>query len=263
MGIPLINPPVYYTVTQVRFNPILKLKEFLADIQDGLRKLGYPDYRVQSGFVWEIGSRGSQEQTVRQIPNENYIFGDAPRKHSFVLTNNSLAFQSTQYGNFVHFAESFLRGLAVVHEFVRLDYIERVGLRYLDRVSPGENEQLEQYLIPEVLGVAGKVTGVQNSLLYSETHMQKDDVKLISRTTIQEGPITYPADLGQIDLNIDQRFHQHAGRHAILDNDGSIDRREVFATATVRTHLTDAHELIALAFAATTTEFAMNAWNRP
>ena len=33
MGTPLKNPPVYFTVAQVRFNPILKLAEFLPAIQ--------------------------------------------------------------------------------------------------------------------------------------------------------------------------------------------------------------------------------------
>lgn len=49
MGKPLKNPPVYFTVVQVRFNAVLNLREkYLPEIQDGLRKMGYLLISTQS-----------------------------------------------------------------------------------------------------------------------------------------------------------------------------------------------------------------------
>ena len=47
MGTPLKNPPVYLTLAQVRFNPILKLADFLPSIQESFRQAGYPDFNRQ------------------------------------------------------------------------------------------------------------------------------------------------------------------------------------------------------------------------
>ena len=44
MGKLLKNPPVFFTVAQIRFNTILNLKEYLPKIQDEFRKNGYPEF---------------------------------------------------------------------------------------------------------------------------------------------------------------------------------------------------------------------------
>ncbi len=45
MGQKMKNAPVYFTIAQVRHNPVLRLGAYAPDIQDRMRKAGYPDFK--------------------------------------------------------------------------------------------------------------------------------------------------------------------------------------------------------------------------
>ncbi len=261
MGTPLKNPPVYYTVAQVRFNPVLKLKAYLPDIQEGLRGRGYPDFRPESLFTVQFGPPGSAGAALQQAVTERFVFGNAEQTHSFVLAQDALTFQSTDYGHFEQFSESFLEGLATIHSAMRLDFVERVGLRYLDRIVPGTDERLEQYLAPEVLGTASRFD-IQNAMSYAETRGERNEIKLVSRTILQTGPVGFPVDIGPVSLKIAPRFTADSGLHAVLDNDGFVERRETYSNEKVQMHLNAIHALISVAFRATVTDYAFQRWSR-
>jgi uncharacterized protein (TIGR04255 family) len=260
MGKPLKHPPVYYTLAQVRFNPVLKLKSFLADIQEGMRCLNFPDYRPETVLTLQVGPQG-QAGVIQQVPAERFIFGNVERTQNFVLTTDALAFQSTRYGQFEDFSGALLKGLAVVHEAIHLNFCERIGLRYLDRVVAGEGEQLSDYLVPEVLGLAARLDAPQASS-YTETRAEMGAVKLVSRTIVQTGPVALPPDLDLMGLQIEPRFGEHSGLHAVIDNDGFVERREPFSTTVVDSHLAAIHKFIRLAFEATATPHAFTKWGK-
>jgi uncharacterized protein (TIGR04255 family) len=132
MGAPLNNPPVYFTVAQVRFNPLLKLPDFLPSIQEALRKFGFPAFTVHSTIALQFAVQDGQ--TVPQpIPHEQYLFANVEQTHCFVLSSDSLTFQSTDYGTYESFSDVFLEGLALIHKEVALAFTDRVGLRYSPR----------------------------------------------------------------------------------------------------------------------------------
>lgn len=261
MGRPLKNPPVYYTVAQVKFNPVLKLKTYLPDIQEGLRERGYPDFRPESLFTVQLGPQGSAGAALQQTVAERFVFGNAEQTHSFVLAQDALTFQSTDHGHFEPFSESFLNGLAIIDSAMRLDFVERIGLRYLDRIAPGADERLEQYLTPEVLGISSRLD-IQNAASYAESRGERNEVKLVSRTILQAGPVGFPVDMGPVSLKIAPRFTADSGLHAILDNDGFVERRETYSSEKVQMHLNAIHALISAAFKATVTDYAFQRWSR-
>ena len=53
MGTKMRSAPVYFTIAQARFNPILTLDAYAPQIQERLRKEGFPD--AKKGFVAKIG----------------------------------------------------------------------------------------------------------------------------------------------------------------------------------------------------------------
>ncbi|MGM9481820.1 TIGR04255 family protein [Roseateles sp. NT4] len=260
MGTPLKNPPVYFTLAQVRFNPLLKLQDFLPPIQEQMRKAGYPDFSTQTSFVLQFSLDGKSAPTP--IPRERFTFGSADRKHAFVLDQDSLTLQSTQYGRFEEFSKAFTKGLAVVHEAVQLAFVERVGLRYLDRVVPFAEDALEAYLHPEVLGLSARLKGaVMQS--YSETLSQVDNIVLRSRVVIQEGGLSFPPDLSPGEMTFDPSpVVTFAGRHAILDNDGVISDRSDFDLTAINKQLDAIHVVIGDSFRASATEHAFKVWSQ-
>lgn len=260
MGKPLKNPPVYFTVAQVRFNTLLKLADFLPSIQEGLRKAGFPAFKKHSSVAIQINFQEGGQQVPQPVPHQRYVFANVEQTHSFVLSTETLTFQSTNYGTFELFSEALLRGLNIVNDVVALDFTERVGLRYLDHVWPRHGEDLASYLAPEVQGMSARLGG-QPMHSYAETLIAFGDVKLRARVVIQDGRLAFPPDLLPDGMAVQHRFLEAQGKHAILDTDGFIEGRHLFSQEKIGQALHDIHEVISTAFRVTVTEHALDAWD--
>lgn len=259
MGVPLKKPPVYFTVAQVRFNPLLKLPDFLPSIQEGLRKFGFPAFTVHKTIALQFAVQDGR--TVPQpVPHEQYLFANVEQTHCFVLSADSLTFQSTDYGTYESFSDVFLDGLALVHKEVSLAFTDRVGLRYLDHVFPEAGDSLSLYLAPEVQGLSNRLGG-QPMHSYSEALNAVGNVLLRARVVIQNGGLGFPPDLVPQGMAVQQRFLQAQGMHAILDTDGAAEGRALFSLDAVRQHLVSIHEVIGAAFRATVTDHARAVWS--
>lgn len=261
MGTPLKNPPVYLTLAQVRFNPILKLGDFLPSIQESFRQAGYPDFERQHLVTIQLVAQDSQPPTPTPVQLERFQFGNVDKTHIFILDGQSLTLQSTNYGQFETFSSCFLKGLGLVDEVVKLAFTERVGLRYLDRVMPQEGETIEQYLVDQVHGLTSRLGG-QSLYSYTEAMNEIGNIKLLSRVAIQSGPLAFPPDLQPGNMRVAERFLSYVGMSAILDNDGFVEGREAFSTTAVAAHLDTIHSVIRAAFRTTATSYAFAAWDR-
>lgn len=259
MGTPLKNPPVYFTVAQLRFNTLLKLADYLPSIQDGLRKAGYPAFTTHTTIALQLTAQDGQ--TIPQpVPHEQYLFANVEQTHCFVLSSDALTFQSTNYGTYELFSEAFLKGLLLVHDVVALDFTERVGLRYLDHVFPRVGDSLPPYLVPEVQGLSARLGG-QPMHSYAEALNVVGDVKLRARVIIQDGGLAFPPDLLPQGMVVQKRFAQAQGMHAILDTDGFVEGRHLFSLDGVSHQLHAIHDVIGDAFNATVTPYARTVWS--
>ncbi|TDV35006.1 uncharacterized protein (TIGR04255 family) [Paraburkholderia caballeronis] len=263
MGKKLNNAPVYYTVAQVQFNPILDLDAYIPAIQAKMREKHFPDFKqdVVQRLVLPFGTvEPGQLAAPTVTPQSRYQFGDIPGSARFVLETNALSFQTTGYETFEAFSETLLAGLSVVHGALRLDFIERIGLRYLDAVQPsGERESLRDFLVPEVLGLSMR-EGVQHQHSVSETIVATPAGQLVSRVLIRHGQVGLPLELTVLAPKIDPRFTQLAGLHAIIDTDASTTQREAFDLGNVEAQLKALHDEIDKCFKATVTKHALAAW---
>lgn len=62
-------------------------------------------------------------------------------------------------------------------------------------------------------------------------------------------------------MAVNGRFAAFFGFHAILDNDGAVETREMFSTELVRSRLQTIHDVIGVAFKAVATDHAFNVWS--
>lgn len=265
MGQKMQNAPVYFTIAQVRYNPILSLETYLSGIQESMRKAGYPDFKKGVTMSFNLMPLASGEISQEQFPQpervERYIFSNMDSTCGFILEQNALSFQATSYDTFEIFSDELLKGLGIVHKAVALDFSERVGVRYLDAISPVENEKLTDYLVPEVLGLSSRFKNciVQHS--FSETLVQIPAVgNVMSRSIIQSGALGFPPDLQPIGLKVADRFAKLNGVHATIDIDASFDGRETFDLGALKNRLFALHGEIINAFHATVTEHALAVW---
>ena len=263
MGEPLKSPPVYATVAQVRFNPVLKLADFLPDIQEGMRRTGFPAYQRHDTVAIELSVSQEGRPTPQTVVRPRFAFGNVQKTHSFILDIDALTLQSTDYGRFEAFSGVFMQGLALVHEAVTLNFTDRIGLRYLDRVFPVGGDELAQYLAPEALGLSAKLAsrlGGRPQQSYLETICEVGTYKLRSRVVVQGGGLAFPPDMVLGDLLVSKRLAEYEGLHAIIDNDGFFEARESYSPESVAAHLDGIHTIIGDTFNEIITDHARRVW---
>lgn len=264
MGKKMSNAPVYFTVAQIRFNPILNLDGYMSTIQPKMKDLHFPDYKQENmqRLVLPIaGGEVGQISPPSLVPHSRFVFGDREGMSNFVLENNSIAFQTTAYDTFEVFSGKLFAGLKVIHGTLGLDFTERVGLRYLDAIQPDQTgESLSDYLIPEVLGLSRSIGGnLEHSV--SETLTHRNSCRLVSRVIIQNGQVGLPPDLLVVAPKVNPRFTQGQGLYAIIDSDAFSEQRESFDLAKLEQHLLVLHDEIKKSFEATITAHARQVWD--
>lgn len=266
MGRKLKNAPVYFTVAQVRYNPILSLDSYIPKIQESMRKEGFPDFKkgVRTSFNVTAIARGDNVQP--QLPTyervEYYVFFNASSTRGFVVEQDAVAFQATEYDTFEVFSAELLKGLDIIHKTVALDFSERVGVRYLDAVIPRDGDELSNYLVPEVFGIASRLANVEVLHSFSETLVRVPSIGTVTaRTVIQNGQPGFPPDLLPTGLKMMVSLMNFNGIHAILDTDGSFEGRESFDLGKLKERLVALHDEISKSFKATVTDHARSVWD--
>jgi uncharacterized protein (TIGR04255 family) len=268
---PLKNAPIYFSIAQVRHNPVLSIRDYLPKIQESMRKAGYPDFAPALLVAFNFGAPGSGDSANAKSPAlptpqqvERYIFSSSNKSMGFIVEQNAFSFQSTEYGSYETFSEEFFRGLEVIHKIVGLDYSERIGLRYLDAVSaPGGEEELWSFLIPEILGLVRTMPKSMGTVAhsFSETVIITPAGNVTARAIIRNAQLGFPADLQPLGLKIAERFEGVNGLHAILDTDAAWQTREEFDMPMLRRRLDDLHIYAQRVFDSVVTAKAMTAWN--
>lgn len=256
MGEKMNNAPVFFTLAQVRFNPLLKLNEYLPTIQEKFRIERFPDFREEQVRLFSF-QHGAQSASLQL----RYILGDVAGSSSFVLDVNSLTFQTSAYKTFTEFSESVEKGLNILNSSLEsgLDYVARVGIRYFDAVQPREQESLSDYLIPEIMSLSAKTSGLVHSL--SETVSISPHGKLVTRVIIRDGQLGLPTDLLPLASSLDSRFTLFSGRHAILDSDAYNEQRQApFDISKVMSNLVGLHDDIDQSFKQLVTDHALVVW---
>lgn len=262
MGKKLTNAPVYYTLAQVQFNHVLDLDSYIPAIQSKMREAHFPDFKkevIQRLDFPVTGSPQAQMVPPTLTAHSRYVFGDIPGRTAFLLDTNVLTLQTTAYDTFGTFSSQLLSGLRMLHDTLGLDFVERVGLRYLDAIQPTKDETLRAYLATEVLGLALRGQGeLQHSV--SETVIKAPAGQLVSRVIIRNGHVGLPTELSGVALAIDPRFIQGAGLHAIVDTDASAVHREAFDLSKIEDRLTALHDEVVTSFHRTVTDHARASW---
>lgn len=277
MGKKYANAPVYFTIGQVRHNPLLSLKTYLPAIQERMRKAGYPDFKssqqMQFSFTAITGGDDSQpfQPGVQQV--ESYTFSNLEGTHGFLMEPNALSFRCTDYETFPEFYAELERGLNILEEAVDgLAYFERLGLRYLDAVMPAEGEALQQYLAQEVWGTSTSLDLSQvyqfegQPLTYNHSFAESSATipnigQVVSRVIVQNSDLRFPPDLLPDPLKVGERFRDLNGHHATVDVDASFSDRLKYDSTEIRDRFQHLHDLVELFFNATVTDHARKAWS--
>ena len=266
MGKRFRNPPLFFTIGQVIHNPLLSLGSYLPAIQERMRKAGFPDFQRANQVRFTLqappGTEGAEAQPIAH-QTELYRFSDLDGNKSFIMEANSLIFQATTYDSFEDFFSQLELGLGILNEAVGgLSFYERLGLRYIDAVTPKEGEDLNLYVVNELLGLPERMPKHAFAHSFSESALLADGIgQVIARTIIQNGKLALPPDLQLNGLKLHPRFAQISGIHAVIDTDGFSIERHPFNMENIQARMTALHDLIGNCFAASVTDYARTTWD--
>lgn len=221
MGDKWKNPPIFYTVAQLKFNPVLSMAKYVAEIQDRLRRRGFPDFKEDSDSHFKLKIDTGELETHK---TSRWSFSDSKRTQAYVLTTETVAFHTTNYENFDAFSAHVVAGLQDVNDVVKLDTLVRVGLRLLDAIADTNTLSVEDALNPALQSGFSRMGG---RLLHSyhETVQEIENRHLISKVFIVSKGLPLPPDLHPLPLNLPDRLRGLSGRTATLDNDCSMHEK--------------------------------------
>jgi uncharacterized protein (TIGR04255 family) len=259
MGKKLSNPPVFYTLAQFKFNPIVGMSEYIPKLQDRLRRIGYPDFRQENQLAINIRRTDESQPEIQNIQQVRWSFTNSQNTEGYLLHAESLVFHSTSYESFQDFSKKALDGLRLLHELIELAFVELIGLRYLDAVSPLGGDDINCYLTPSLLGLSS-IIGGSLAHAYSETQTQIESGTLVARAVMTESGLALPPDLFPFQLKLLPKFASITGRNAVLDIDYFVTQRFDFDVKRSEELLQVAHGIITDAFRASVTERALSVW---
>jgi|GEM_PF-1528240 len=264
MSDPTASMPLCYALAQVRFNPVPGMAEYVPRLQDVLRREGWPEFVRQRSQSFEVKQVEGQEPEVRSLERERWIFSNAEASEGFILQPDSLVFHTTDYRGFEEMLGSMLRGMELLHETIELQFVSRVGLRYLNAVDPAmmSDSRLDELVPERLLGLAESHSdGLRHS--FSETVFEQGETTVVGRALVSPRGVVWPPDLQPVTLEPQARFR--VDDHAVVMLDSDVYRvfpkpQIPFESQRLRKELQDSHDMIGQMFREMTTRKARSCW---
>ncbi len=148
--VPLTNPPLVRVIAQVRFPTILSVEnsDFIAPFQEDIRA-EYPVLRSEQSRSVSVGENG----VLGTHANALWRFQDTEGMWRVTLARDFLSLDTGGYNS----RDDFLLRLELVVKalvsHVRPEVIDRLGVRYIDRVTGKDLADLPRLVRPEVCGI--------------------------------------------------------------------------------------------------------------
>jgi uncharacterized protein (TIGR04255 family) len=262
MGQKMKKPPIFYTIGQIQFNPILGMVKFIPEIQESFRSQ-FPDFQIRriANVQLRIAGEGFPEPAATAATQEQWQFTDSKRTSGYLLRPSALVFHTTAYEDSEHFLQKVLDGVSVVNKCADLSYIDSVAIRTLDAVIPDQDLNVRDYLNPAVRGLSDGLDGqLKHSVSESLWEIPPSGV-LISRVAIVKGALALPMDLFPLTLELKPELKEVNLEHALLDNDRQEKERFDFDLEEMKKRLLTVKKGATEAFQKAVSEVALKRWN--
>jgi uncharacterized protein (TIGR04255 family) len=199
----LESPPLVQVIAQVRFGSqtVLGTAAGAGAIHDTLADL-YPRLLAEQQQVLNFTPSGSSASTVPQ-----YRITDLHRSWSVVISTEQLSVETAAYVNWADMRSRLEAALKAVTDLANIRIRERVGLRYVNRVTPDDTGSFQGRIRPELLGPAGQEAWEKQVMsMFAQINARDGDTQLLLRTALApESPLAATNScLIDIDLFDDQ-----------------------------------------------------------
>jgi uncharacterized protein (TIGR04255 family) len=230
----LSKQPLALVLIQIRFTPIMEISRYVPEIQSALRNLNFPTYNIEDSLEITLNQAG-----IRPLQKQQWLFKSLDEYENIALDSQQITYQSANYDVFENFYEKFDKIcdaiLKVIQNFSTSVFLQRYGLRYVDRINPQEfgesNATVDTYISPDFNIQKAKIFGNQQKVCKI---IQAGEVNILDgkkgplafRLTQGESGLTLPPDLMRKSPKLKKQFNAK-------DNIGFIDIDHSYQPANV------------------------------
>lgn len=178
--VPLPNAPLVRVIAQVRFPLVTAVgnRDFLAPFQEAIRS-EYPILRSEQSRSVVFGQEGAMDTRSSTL----WRFHDKNSEWRVTLTPEFLALETSHYSSRADFLDRLRRVLGALESHVNPQLIDRLGVRYIDRIAGAALENLPALLRPEVCGIQSTPLALHALHSLSEVLLEipEEDARLMAR----------------------------------------------------------------------------------
>lgn len=148
--VPLPDAPLVRVIAQVRFPQVLSIekRDFVAPFQEVIRTQ-YPVLRAEQTQGLLLGPQGTSPMPPQII----WRFADLEGNWRVSLASDFVAIETTAYESRQDFFERFEAVVQALAEHVSPRVVDRIGVRYIDRITGDAVKDISKLVRPEILGI--------------------------------------------------------------------------------------------------------------
>lgn len=254
----LTNSPLVLVLAQLRIAPVLAMERYIPDIQERLRKSGFPRFSRTQVQELAFGPGGPMIQA-----SNRWEFADESSRWMIVVTENSIAVLTTAHDTFESpFLERLLLAGAAVNEFATPVHVNRAGLRYINVVVRAEGHGFSEYLHAGFLGPKPETVGFTKVMTNFAAVGETAEGILALRCNFVSDDAVLPADLNVGNVLRLRDDIPYAEPHAFLDIDHFVEIDASLDVDAIRDRYHGLHTTTRAAFLGAVQPFALKEWGK-
>lgn len=176
--VPLKDAPLVRVIAQLRFPEILSVeqRDFVAPFQQAIRST-YPVLRQEQtqGILLGLGGGAPAK------PQIAWRFSDAAGHWRVSLTPDFLALETTKYLSRGDFFGRLKLLAGALDEHIEPGQLDRLGVRYIDRITGDAVDDIARLVRPEVRGITGTIAAAHAAHALSESMFELPDARVLAR----------------------------------------------------------------------------------
>lgn len=177
--VPLPDAPLVRVIAQLRFPQVLSVEQpdFVAPFQNAIRAT-YPVLRREQTQTVVFGPAGV---STPPSPQTAWRFHDGAAHFRVSLTQDFLALETTKYTSRNDFFGRLRALVDALGDHVEPAQIDRVGVRYIDRLTGEALTELRTLVRPEVCGIAGTEAAAHAGHMLSVSSFDVGEAQVLAR----------------------------------------------------------------------------------
>jgi uncharacterized protein (TIGR04255 family) len=178
LEVPLCNAPLVRVIAQVRFPLVVSVgqRDFVAPFQEAIRS-AYPVLRQEKtqGFLMTPAGPAPVE------PQAAWRFTDMDGRWRVSLSPDFLALETTAYTSRTDFVRRLKDVVTALDQHIAPKLVDRLGIRFIDRVSGAAVDDIAKLVRPEVRGIAGTSSAGHAQQTLTESLFSTEGALLVAR----------------------------------------------------------------------------------